>query len=124
MLLHPCIRDLRGEHVLYVGEHVTGIVDYGAMDIDSPALDLARLLGDLVGENEQLMGVGLDKYRQFRSNFDIGDGLIQLLDRTGVVCSIIGWFARLSKKQLQIPVESVKNRLTSLVARAEQFKFF
>jgi len=124
MLLHPCIRDLRGEHVLYVGERVTGIVDFGAMDIDSPAIDLARLLGDLAGENEQLIAVGLNKYRQFRSGFDVDDGFIRLLDRAGVVCSIIGWFARLSKKQLQSPIENVKNRLTSLVARAEQFKSF
>ncbi len=125
ILLHPCIRDLRGEHVLYVGEHVTGIVDFGAMDVDSPAIDLARLLGDLAGENEELIAAGLNKYRQFRSGFDVGDGFIRLLDRAGVLCSIIGWFARLSKKkQLQIPIENVKNRLTFLVARAEQFKSF
>jgi hypothetical protein len=124
LLLHPCIRDLRGEHVLYVGEHVAGIVDFGAMDVDSPAIDLARMLGDLVGENEQLLAVGLNKYRQFKSDFDVGDGFIRLLDRAGMVCSIVGWFARLSKNQLQISTESVKNRLSHLIARAELCKSF
>lgn len=124
MLLHPCARDLRGDHVLYVGEKITGIVDYGAMDIDAPAIDLARLLGDLVGENEELFAVGLGEYRRFRSNFDVGDELIRLLDRVGVICSIIGWFARLSDKHQQISGENVKNRLSHLIFRVEQFQSF
>ncbi len=46
VLLQPCLRDARPEHFLF--EHatarLTGLVDFGAMDVDSPACDLARLL--------------------------------------------------------------------------------
>ncbi len=43
--LQPCIRDIWHDHVLFTGEKVTGLVDFGAVDIDTPATDIARLLG-------------------------------------------------------------------------------
>jgi homoserine kinase type II len=44
--LQPCIRDTRRDHFLFEGTALTGIVDYGAMGLDSVAGDLARLIGD------------------------------------------------------------------------------
>jgi homoserine kinase type II len=46
----PCIRDIWHDHVLFTENTVTGIVDFGAVDIDTPATDVARLLGSLAGE--------------------------------------------------------------------------
>ena len=46
--LQPCIRDIWHDHILFTGNRVTGIVDFGALDIDTPATDIARLLGSLV----------------------------------------------------------------------------
>jgi homoserine kinase type II len=48
--LQPCVRDIWHDHILFTGNDVTGIVDFGAVDIDIPATDIARLLGSLVGE--------------------------------------------------------------------------
>ena len=45
--LQPCIRDIWHDHILFTGNRVTGIVDFGALDIDTPATDIARLLGSL-----------------------------------------------------------------------------
>jgi homoserine kinase type II len=45
--IQPCIRDIWHENVLFTGDKVTGIVDFGAMDFDTPACDVARLLGSL-----------------------------------------------------------------------------
>ena len=50
--VQPCIRDIWHDHVLFTGDEVTGIIDFGAMDIDTPATDVARLLGSLVGDDE------------------------------------------------------------------------
>lgn len=55
----PCLCDLWHDHVLYTGNRVTGFIDYGAMKIDHPAVDLARLLGDLVGDDDRQVTLGL-----------------------------------------------------------------
>jgi len=44
--LQPCVRDARRDHFLFEGVELTGIVDFGAMDLDSVVGDLARLIGD------------------------------------------------------------------------------
>jgi homoserine kinase type II len=44
--LQPCLRDVRSDHVLFTGDTVTGLIDFGAMAVDSPAGDLARLMSD------------------------------------------------------------------------------
>ena len=43
--LHPCLGDVWAEHVLFEGNQITGLIDFGGMRYDHPAQDLARLLG-------------------------------------------------------------------------------
>jgi Ser/Thr protein kinase RdoA (MazF antagonist) len=64
--LQPCIRDVWYENVLFTGNEVTGIVDFGAMDIDTPACDVARLLGSLVGPDATRRKIGLAAYDSVR----------------------------------------------------------
>ncbi len=120
--LQTCIRDLRGEHVLFEETRVTGIVDYGALAIESPAFDLARLLGDLVGEDSELFALGLKKYRDARPSFECSDRFVRLLDRVGVVCSLIGWVSRFECKTPVTPTTRIADRLLHLIVRAEQMK--
>jgi homoserine kinase type II len=121
-LLQPCIRDLRPEHVLFEEGCVTGLVDYGAMAIDCPVFDLARLVGELAGDNEELFSQGLKKYRDCWTTVECSDRFVRLLDRVGTVCSLIGWLVRLSNQPLSIPTENIENRLLHLIVRAEQIK--
>jgi len=44
--IQPCLRDARAEHFLFEGDRVSGVVDFGAMGVDSVACDLARLIGE------------------------------------------------------------------------------
>src|SRR6185436_12712507 len=44
LTVQPCIRDIWHDHVLFTGNDVTAIIDFGAMEIDTPATDVARLL--------------------------------------------------------------------------------
>jgi homoserine kinase type II len=92
--LRPCVRDLRGDHVLFTGAEVTGIIDFGAMARDHPATDLARLLGDLAGEDDAAFTAGLAAYRDAGGELGVPDEFVRLLDRTGVVCSLLGWLRR------------------------------
>lgn len=122
--LRPCVRDLRGEHVLFTSGSVTGIVDYGAMAGDHIAADLARLLGDLAGEDDARFSSGLSAYRAAGGVLDEGEGLVRALDRGGTLGSILGWFLRLSvARELAADFSAVHSRLTRLMSRAEGFRF-
>jgi homoserine kinase type II len=122
--LRPCVRDLRGDHVLFTGPAVTGVIDYGAMAVDHAASDLARLLGDLAGDDDELFSTGLRAYRSL-TTFDAADDLVRLLDRTGTVCSVVGWLVRLGSPNLATGEPSViAPRLERLVARVERFDSF
>lgn len=64
--LQPCIRDVRPDHFLFEADKLTGLVDFGAMGIDSVATDLARLLGETVGRSEEPRLIALDAYETIR----------------------------------------------------------
>lgn len=64
--LQPCLRDARPEHFLFVGETLTGLVDFGAMGIDSVATDLARLLALWLGNDRGLRAAALEAYESVR----------------------------------------------------------
>jgi homoserine kinase type II len=64
--LQTCLRDIWHDHVLFSGERVTGVIDFGAMDIDTPACDVARLLGGLVGDDMTSRQIGLSAYDNVR----------------------------------------------------------
>lgn len=62
--IRPAIRDIHREHVLFEGDQVSGIVDFGAMQFDHFAADIARLLGSLAGEDQLLWKRGLEAYEK------------------------------------------------------------
>jgi Ser/Thr protein kinase RdoA (MazF antagonist) len=62
----PCWRDARPEHFLFRGNVVTGLIDFGAMGIDSVAADLARLLSEWLPNEPNLRAVALSSYSSIR----------------------------------------------------------
>ena len=62
--LGPVIRDLHHDHVLFTGDRLTGIVDFGSMSIDSRCLDLARLIGSLEMKNVPPWKLALASYSE------------------------------------------------------------
>ncbi|WP_165221390.1 phosphotransferase enzyme family protein [Aquisphaera insulae] len=52
--LQPCLRDARPDHFLFQGGRLTGLLDMGAMDVETVAADLARLCGDWLDEDGPL----------------------------------------------------------------------
>jgi Ser/Thr protein kinase RdoA (MazF antagonist) len=64
--LQPCLRDARLEHILFTGDRVTGLVDFGAMAIESVSADLSRLLGEWVGADRSARAEGLAAYASVR----------------------------------------------------------
>ena len=64
--LQPCIRDIWYPHVLFQGEELSGIVDFGAMRVDTVALDLARLLSSVELCNPHVWQRGVEFYSSIR----------------------------------------------------------
>jgi homoserine kinase type II len=116
--LHPCLCDIWHDHVLFEGNRVSGMIDFGSMRVDSPATDLARMLGSLAGDNEQLFGAGLEAYRSIRGDSTPDAEFIRVLDRTGTIIALTQWlrwlyhdFRRFDDQQ------AVERRLGQLVNR-------
>lgn len=66
--IQPCLRDARPEHFLFVGEVFVGLIDFGAMDVETVGADLARLMGEwLPGhDGDELRAEGLAAYGRIR----------------------------------------------------------
>jgi homoserine kinase type II len=64
--LQPCLRDARPEHLLFEGNALTGLVDFGAMGIETVAADLARLIGEWFPGDPQLRDEAMEAYGRIR----------------------------------------------------------
>jgi homoserine kinase type II len=120
--VQPCLRDLRGEHVLFDKTDVVGIVDYGAMAEDHPAVDLARLLGDFAWQNDRHFSAGLQSYRAAGGQLDAPDNFVQQLAHSGDLGSAIIWLRRLSYRgKTELLSARVEARFALLVERIKLF---
>ncbi len=111
--VQPCLCDVWHDHVLFTGNAVTGLIDYGSVKLDNVAVDLARLLGDLAGGDEALWAAGLAAYR------GRGDeALVRALDRTGVAIGLANWLTWLYHDgRSYADRAAVARRLTALLRR-------
>lgn len=82
LALQPCLRDVRAEHLLFEGDRVSGLIDYGAMGIDSVATDLARLLTEWEIEEAPWNEEGLAAYGSVRPLTDAERRLIPVFARS------------------------------------------
>jgi homoserine kinase type II len=118
--LQPAIRDIWHDHVLFTGEEVTGLVDFGALNIDTPLTDIARLVGSLVGDNLPDREQALDAYAQLRPLSADNRRLIDLLDRSGVIVAAINWLTWLYVERRDMgPPEPIARRLDEILSRLQ-----
>jgi len=93
--LQPVLRDVWSEHVLFdAAGRVAGIVDLHAAAVDTPATDLARLLGSWWhrGAADDAAGAALEAYARLRPLAPGERRLVPWLDAAGVVCGLDHWF--------------------------------
>lgn len=114
--VHPCLCDVHADHVLFTGSRVSGVIDYGAMKIDSPAVDVARFLGDLFTPDSPLFSAGLQAYRQANPAAAFPESLVRVLADTGAVCGLANWHLRLMT-WLPTGADRVSQRIRKLLAR-------
>jgi homoserine kinase type II len=118
--LQIIIGDLRQDHLLFSGDELTGLVDFGALAFDSPVVDLARLLGDSAGEDPGRWRTGIKAYRAIGPSSPEELRLIQVLDASGLVLASYNWLAWLYAERREFPdPQGVGLRINKLLGRLE-----
>lgn len=120
--LHPCLRDVWHDHLLFSGNRVTGIVDPSAARTESVASDLSRLLGSLLGDERPRWKTALEAYDRVRPLSTDERRLIRALDHSSVLLSGLTWIDRYLQGQIAdeswpqvLPrLETIRRRLQRL----------
>ncbi|MFO0890172.1 MAG: phosphotransferase [Isosphaeraceae bacterium] len=84
--LQPCFRDARPEHFLFEGDSITGLVDFGAMGIETVAVDLARLLGEWLDGSPAARAEVLAAYADVRP---LDDSELALIEAFAAVADVL-----------------------------------
>jgi homoserine kinase type II len=118
--LQPCLCDVWHDHVLFEGDAVTGLIDYGSVKVDHVAVDLARLLGSLVGDDKDLWAAGLGAYRGVQPLSADEEKLVGVLDETGTLLGAANWLRWLYRDGRSFEDRTaIARRLTGLLERLE-----
>ncbi len=99
LALQPCIRDVWREHVLFTGDTVSGLIDYGGMRLETVAIDIARLTGSLVENDTAAWQIALAVYDSVRPLSAQERELVTLFDRCNVLLSGLSWIEWLFVEQ-------------------------
>ncbi len=89
--LQPCIRDVWHGHVLFDGDRVTGLIDFGSLRIETVAGDVARLLGSMVEHASTAWRDGLAAYQSVRPLSPEESKLVDVLHFSGVRLAGMNW---------------------------------
>lgn len=123
--LQPCIRDVWHDHVLFVDDEVRGLIDFGALAIEAPVVDVARLLGSLAKDDATGWQRGLEAYATIRRLTSVERRAIAALDASGTVLAGCNWIRWIyvenrqfeSRLKVEQRLEMLLDRLQRLVRR-------
>ena len=117
--VQPCLCDVWHDHILYEGDRVTGVIDYAASKVDHVAVDLARLFGSLISDDDTRVQSAIEAYTAVRPLPQ--PELVAILDRTGSVVAVINWLRWLYHEGRAFSDRgAVAERLAGLVRRLER----
>ncbi len=125
VLQHFVMRDLWSEHVLFDGDAVSGLIDFGAARIDEPAVDLARLLGSLEPASEIARAKAVDWYCTARrlvwppQECESFWQRVKTLDRASSVLSALQWleWTVLQPRVFRATEDFIANRWNAFLTR-------
>jgi len=118
--IQPCIRDVWHAHVLYTGDKVSGLVDFGAMRAENVTSDVARLLGSLAGNSLDDWHTGLAAYQAGRPLSSDERALLAAFDKSAVVMGGLQWLEWIYVERRQFANQAaVMARIDEFLARLE-----
>ena len=132
--VQPVIRDVWHDHILFSRDDVTGLVDFGAMQMDHVSLDIARLLGSLRFTRDKQIDLSgrpsddlsywqaaITAYSQIRRLNEAEIALIPLLDASGILLGSMSWLNWILIENRSFEnLEWVQARIEFLVRRLQQ----
>lgn len=114
--LQPCMRDVRCDHVLFEGSELSSFIDFGAMQQETVASDIARMLGsvDHIGD---AWATGLAAYQLVRPLTMNEQLAVAGFHSSSVALSGLNWmrWILIDKKSFE-SVENVERRLDEISA--------
>lgn len=114
--LQPCPRDLWHDHVLFTGDEVTGLIDFGACRSENPMTDLSRLLGSFFPNDPPRWQAAIDSYEQFRPILPEERRLLRAFDRSQRLLAGMMWVQRLTfDVEIPLQTERVRQRLEGII---------
>ena len=120
--LQMCLCDIWHDHLLFEGDRLTGLIDFGSVKLDHVAVDLARMLGSLVEDKKDLRSIALDAYASIRPLTNQDMSLVDMLDRTGCVLALVNWLTWLYWDDRAFDdYAAVAARMSKLVNRIEKW---
>lgn len=117
--LQVCLRDVWHDHVLFTGDRVTGVIDYGAMNVDTPAADLARLLDSLVGDDESDWNIALESYAALHPLSKAERELCRAYQRSSILLTGMQWVTWLFREGRTFAPGQAELRLQTALSRMQ-----
>lgn len=112
--IQPSIGNAHRRHLLYDREGLSGILDFKEMGADTVALDIAMLLGTLVGNDIKAKDWGLKAYEGIRPLSEPERHLVEILDLSNVLATafdclrvLVDAHAHLSREQIETILEEI-----------------
>jgi Ser/Thr protein kinase RdoA (MazF antagonist) len=120
--LQFCLRDIWHENVLFEQDQVTAILDFGAVRVESPAADIARLLGSMAQDDTQWQH-GLKAYEQTRRLTDAERSLAATYRRSGTLLAPLNWLKWIVVEGRQFDDRpAVLRRVDELLTHLDRFQ--
>jgi Ser/Thr protein kinase RdoA (MazF antagonist) len=118
--LQFCIGDVWSDHVLYQGDTVAGLIDFGSVRLDNVSADVARLLGSLAGDQAAGWQAGLESYQAVCPLEDVELLLVKAFDRSTVLMSGLNWIDWIyCQGRSFVPGDAIPRRLDEILRRLE-----
>ncbi len=117
--LHPVLRDIWSDHLLFEGERVSGFIDFGTVRMDEPAADLARMLGSLHPFEFDVRMEAIEAYNRRQAEPAVDPERVELLDRSGTLLTALQWmrWLILDRKKFNVDTASLFERWQIALAR-------